>query len=110
MVWREPLRRRIEMDPDFRSISAILIPQTSEARSPCLYASRIIAQSRVERFLAALSKASISGGVRITIRPRLIRMTRIALTGIGITARFVMGSFLGFSGFELQKGSTSVGM
>jgi hypothetical protein len=36
-------------------------------------------------------------------------MIRTFLTGMGITARFVMGSFLGFSGIELLGGSTSAG-
>jgi hypothetical protein len=60
MVWSEFLSRRIEMELVFKSMSASLIPQTSEARSPCLYARKIIAQSRVDRFRAALSRANVS--------------------------------------------------
>src|ERR1035441_10087796 len=110
MVWSEPFSRRTEMDPDFRSISASLIPQTSDALRPCLYASRIIAQSRVARFRAALSRASVSWGVRMVMRPRLIRIGGPFRIEIGITAGFAMGSFLGFWGFELQGGSTSAGI
>src|SRR5712664_45600 len=102
MVWSEPLSRRIDSDPAFRSTSANLIPQTSDALRPCLYASRIIAQSRVERFRAALSNANISWGVRITIRPLLTRIGRAFFTAIGITtARFAMVSFLGFLGIRV---------
>src|ERR1022692_281889 len=97
------------MELVFRSISASLIPQTSDALRPCLYASRIIAQSRVERFRAALSRASVSWGVRIVMRPRFVRIGGPFRIEIGITAGFAMGSFLGFWGFELQGASTSVG-
>src|SRR5208282_1252739 len=84
------------MEPALRSMSASLSPQTSDALKPCLYASRIIAQSRVERFFAALSRASISWGLRITIRPCLVRIGRPFEIEIGITAGVAISSFLWF--------------
>ena len=53
-----------------------------------------MAQSRVERFFAAFSSASISAGVRMVIRPRLVRIGRAFRIEIGITAALAINSFL----------------
>jgi hypothetical protein len=51
----DPLSRRIESCRFFRFTSARFRPQTSDARNPCRYAIRIIAQSRADCRRAALS-------------------------------------------------------
>src|ERR1700674_3718821 len=61
-------------------MSAHLRPQTSDALRPCRYASRIIAQSRMERARAALSTARTSSGERNAIVERLVLRGALGMT------------------------------